>query len=229
MIKILLVEDEEHILENLRINLELDGYQVVTSSNGKDAYEIAKSGNFNLLILDIMLPELDGLNLFRKIKAVKPNLPAIFLTAKAGGKDRVEGLKSGAEDYISKPFELEEFLLRVKNVLKRYQTTNENQHIFKLEGFEINFNSFEITRPDGKVHLLTARENNLLRLLVSKKNTVVSRDEILENVWSADENPSSRTIDNIILSFRKIFNDDPKKPRFFHSVRGIGYKFTPGN
>jgi two-component system alkaline phosphatase synthesis response regulator PhoP len=223
--RILLVEDELNLASLIRLNLSIEGYAVEHTENGKKAVELFKQQTPDLVILDIMLPELNGLDACRQMKKIKPEIPVLFLSAKSAGNDRIEGLKSGADDYLTKPFNLEELLLRVQILLKRYPGS-EKEDTYSFGPFTINFSSFEILLRDGSKVLLPNREMHLLKLLTSRENQVVSRDEIMKNLWTPDENPSSRTIDNFILNFRKIFEEDTKNPRFFHSVRGIGYKFT---
>jgi two-component system alkaline phosphatase synthesis response regulator PhoP len=223
--RILLVEDELSLASLIKLNLSIEGYVVEHTENGKKAVELFRQQNPDLVILDIMLPELNGLDACRQLKKIKPEIPVLFLSAKSSGSDRIEGLKSGADDYLTKPFNLEELLLRVQILLKRYPGS-EKEDIYNFGPFSINFSSFEITLKDGSKTVLPNREMQLLKLLTSRENQVVSRDEIMKNIWAPDENPSSRTIDNFILSFRKIFEEDTRNPRFFHSIRGIGYKFT---
>jgi two-component system alkaline phosphatase synthesis response regulator PhoP len=223
--RILVVEDELNLASLIKLNLSIEGYVVEHTENGKKAVELFKQHNPDLVILDIMLPELNGLDACRQMKKIKPEIPVLFLSAKSTGSDRIEGLKSGADDYLTKPFNLEELLLRVQILLKRYPGS-EKDDTYSFGSFTINFSSFEILLKDGSKVILPNREMHLLKLLTSRENQVVSRDEIMKNLWTPDENPSSRTIDNFILNFRKIFEEDTKNPHYFHSVRGIGYKFT---
>jgi len=223
MRKILLAEDEEHIREAVKLNLELEGYQVSVSGNGKEAVQLAAKQNFDLIILDVMLPGTNGFEASKLIKQQNPQTPILFLTALSDSTNRIQGLKL-ADDYLPKPFNLEELILRVKNLLKRMPETQTDTFFF--DRFEINFRSFEIKENGRVIQTLSQRECQLLKILAERVNEVVSRDEILEKLWSQEENPSARTIDNYILNFRKIFEKNPKEPRFFHSIRGVGYKFT---
>jgi len=222
MRKILLAEDEEHIREAVKLNLELEGYQVSALSNGKEAVQLASKQDFDLIILDVMLPGANGFEASKLIKQQKPQTPILFLTALSDSNNRIQGLKL-ADDYLPKPFNLEELILRVKNLLKRVPEAQTD--IFQFDKFEINFLSFEIKENGKVIETLSQRECQLLKILTERVNEVVSRDEILEKLWSEEENPSARTIDNYILNFRKIFEKNPKEPRFFHSIRGVGYKF----
>lgn len=225
--RILLVEDEEHIAEGITINLEMEGYEVVLAKTGKQAIDFFKSQRFNILVLDIMLPELDGYQVCEQIRLVNNQIPILFLTAKGNISDKLQGLKKGADDYMTKPFNLEEFLLRVKNLVKRSYNTAQASPItlFKFGYNQVNFTTYEAIGVNGPFRL-SKRESLLLKLLIERKNEVVSREEILSNVWGYDVYPSTRTIDNFIVSFRKKFEKNPKKPHFFHSIRGVGYKFV---
>ncbi len=223
--KILLVEDEIALAELIKLNLTIEGYEVLHTENGKKAVELFKQKNPGLVILDVMLPELNGIEVCKQLKKLKPEVPVLFLSAKSSGNDRIEGLKSGADDYLTKPFNLEELLLRVQILNKRFPGT-EKEDVYTFNSFEINFSSFEVKTKSGQKIELSNREIHLLKLLISRENQVVSRNDIIMNLWTPDENPSARTIDNYILNFRKIFEEDSKQPRYFHSIRGVGYKFT---
>lgn len=229
MIRILLVEDEEHLQEAIKLNLELEGYKVVAVGNGIEAVKVFKQERFNLVVLDVMLPELDGFGVCEAIRLHNSTVPILFLSAKNASEDKILGLKRGADDYLTKPFNLEEFLLRVNALVKRGLSQDEKKEmndIFRFEGNEINFRTFEIIGKDQKPIRLTKKEIALLRLLIERRNEVVSRENILESVWGYDIYPSTRTVDNFILAFRKYFEPDPKEPQYFFSVRGVGYKFV---
>ncbi len=226
--RILLVEDEQSLSETIKLNLELEGYTVQTARDGKSALKTFKSERFNLVVLDVMLPEMDGFTVCEAIRLDNPDVPVLFLTAKSSGSDRITGLKIGGDDYLTKPFNLEELLLRVQNLLKRSLKNAGGPGIteYKVGDFNINFLQLEITRPGTEAIRLTKKEGQLLKLLIERRNEVVSREHILETVWGYDIYPSTRTIDNFIVSFRKYFEPDPANPRYFQSVRGIGYRFT---
>ncbi len=226
-LSILLVEDEKAIADILRLNLELEGYEVFFADSGNKAlYQFKKNYNkLHLVLLDIMLPEINGYDLLVEFRKIKKNIPIIFITARGQSVDKIKGLKIGADDYVTKPFDLEELLLRIKNILKRNETAELNQ--YRFSGGTINFITFEATTYSGNKVPLSKRELGLLQLLTQNENKVVSRDEIINHLWTAQENPSSRTIDNFILNFRKYFELNPKEPKHFHSIRGVGYKFTP--
>jgi len=223
---ILLVEDEEALAETLKLNLELENYHVLTAASGNVALKQFTDNNsiLNLVLLDVMLPEINGFELCDKFKTINPNVPVVFLTAKNLSTEKITGLKLGAEDYITKPFELEELLLRIQNVIKRNPILL--RKTFEFGKCKINFDTFEITDISGKSIELSKREIGLLKLLTENENKVISRDQIINQLWDVNENASSRTIDNFILGFRKHFEENPKEPKHFHSIRGVGYKFT---
>ncbi|AFC26272.1 response regulator transcription factor [Saprospira grandis] len=224
--RILLVEDEENIRETLSLNLELEGYEVLALADGKSVLPQFLGQHFDLILLDIMLPEMDGLDVCEQIRLHDSETPIIFLTAKDSSADKIQGLRKGADDYITKPFMLEELLLRIQILLKRSQNHRANT----LEEYHfgpnyVNFQEQNAKGQDGQDFKLTKKEGMLLKLLIERAGEAVSRQQILQAVWGYDVYPSTRTIDNFILSFRKYFEEDPKNPQFFLSVRGVGYKF----
>ncbi|MFZ6052687.1 response regulator transcription factor [Halocola ammonii] len=230
--RILVVEDESSIREMLQLNLDLEGYDVVLAKTGGEALERLRQQKFSAAILDVMLPEVDGFTICKTIRLEGNTTPVLFLTAKSSGPDRVEGLKIGGDDYLSKPFHLEELLLRVQKLVAR-SGESEGKKLSDLEEFSfgennyVNFKHYEIRDKEGREQEISKKEMMMLKLLIHEKNKVVSREEILETVWGYNVYPSTRTIDNFILAFRKYFEPDPKQPIHFHSVRGVGYKFTP--
>lgn len=225
--KILLVEDEENLLKTIRLNLELEGYVVTSAIDGGSAVRIFESGGFDLVILDVMLPVLDGFSVCEAIRKKDVEIPVLFLTAKATGEDKIRGLRLGGDDYITKPFILEEFLLRVQNLLRRSvkKETSSLAESFSFGKNKVNFATFEANGINGNV-TLSKREVELLKLLFEKKGEVVSRDEILEKLWNDDALPTARAIDNYILNYRKYFEANPREPKHFFSIRGVGYKFV---
>lgn len=228
--RILLAEDEESLRDMIALNLDLEGYQVVTAKDGKTALNRALNERFDLLILDVMLPEIDGFEICESVRLENQEVPIIFLTAKNASGDRVQGLKLGADDYLAKPFNLEELLLRVQSLIKRgidrkkASPEPEAQH-YSFGGNTVFFNQFRVSTHQGEHITLTKKEIQLLKLLIERKGEVVSRKLILEKVWGYDIFPSTRTIDNFILNFRKYFEPNPKEPRYFQSVRSVGYLF----
>ncbi len=227
--RILLVEDEESLIEMISFNLEMEGYDVTRAMDGKQALDIADKARFDLCVLDIMLPKVDGITVCKTLRVRNQRIPILFLSAKSTGNDRVEGLKAGGDDYLTKPFNLEELLLRVKNLLRLTTPVQEVQakmDSYEFGGNSVDFNNFEIENSDGEIKSLSKKETHLLKYLIENEGRVVSREEILDTVWGYDVYPTTRTIDNYILSFRKHFEPDSKNPIYFHSVRGVGYKFT---
>jgi len=223
--KILLVEDEVSLMEVLSMNLKFEGYNVTKSITGSDALDQINN-YFDLVILDIMLPDTNGFDICETIR-LKSNVPILFISAKSTSNDRIKGLKIGGDDYLIKPFHLEEFLLRVKNLITRRKNQKKERDIDLFtfgDSYSINFKTFEVQSNLG-LHTFSKREIDLLLLLTTKKNEVVSRELILNTIWPEHASPNSRTIDNYILNFRKHFEENPKRPKYFISFRGVGYKF----
>jgi len=225
---ILIVEDEEHLAEALAHNLQFEGYSTTVAYDGMEGLRATQSIQFDLVILDIMMPKLDGLEVCRRIRATGSRVPILFLTARSSDADRLLGLKVGADDYVAKPFLLEELILRIHGIFRRqdwYRSPIEQQEVFDFGDNQISFLTFEATAK-GRTISLTEKECMLMKLLIERKNQVVSREEILERVWGYRFSTSSRTIDNFIVRLRRYFEDDPKSPKFIHSIRGVGYRFT---
>ncbi len=225
---ILLVEDEVHMHHTIKLNFKLEGYQVSSAYDGVEALKFIESEYFDVIVLDVMMPELDGISVVEHIRLNNIETPVLILSAKNSSVDRILGLKKGADDYLTKPFNLEELLLRVEKLIeknKRLQSTSQ-----QLENYSFNHNSIDFKALTAKNFLnnhisLSKKEAMLLKLLIDKKGEVVNREKILQMVWGYNVYPTTRTIDNFILSFRKYFEQDPKNPKHFLSVRGIGYKF----
>lgn len=225
MQRICLVEDEASLAEMIRLNLELEGYEVVHCSSGSEAKtHFAEHLDYDLLILDVMLPGVNGVELCQIIRKTSA-VPVLFLSAKGTTADRIDGLKAGGNDYLPKPFDLEELLLRVANLLNMNKSELHDE--VQIGEFVVNFKTFVVSNAQsGESVNLSKKEVALIQLFLEKEGEVVSRSEILDRVWGKDQFPTTRTIDNFILNFRKIFEPNPKSPRHFHSVRGVGYKFT---
>jgi two-component system alkaline phosphatase synthesis response regulator PhoP len=225
---ILIVDDEEHLADALAHNLQFEGFSTTVAYDGEEGLKLARTIQFDLVILDIMMPKLDGLEVCRRLRATGSKVPILFLTAKSADADRLLGLKVGADDYVAKPFLLEELILRIHGIFRRqewYSTAPDEQEVFRFGSNEVNFQTFE-AKNDGRTVRLTEKECMLMKLLVERQNQVVSREEILERVWGYRFSTSSRTIDNFIVRLRRYFELDPKNPRYIHSVRGVGYRFT---
>lgn len=227
IMSILVVEDEENLASTLKLNLELEGYTCLLANKGVEALKLFNGNHtqLQLVLLDVMLPEINGFDLFERFQEINSQVPVIFLTAKNQSSDKITGLKLGAQDYITKPFDLEELLLRVKNTIQRNSKSNDVK-TFSFKNGTINFETFIITTYKKESLTLSKREIGLLKLLVTNATKVISRDEIIESLWTVNENPSARTIDNYILNFRKYFEPDSKQPQHFFSIRGVGYKFV---
>lgn len=226
---ILVVEDEESLREALKLNLEMENYEVTTADNGPAVLKHIRNEYFDLIILDIMLPEMDGITVCETIRMQHNDVPILFLSARNSSADRVEGLKKGGDDYLTKPFNLEELLLRVHNLILKNKKIRSPQSVidaYEFTGGKIDFSAHEAIDKRGNVQELSKKEAALLKLLIEHEGEVVSREHILQVVWGYNVYPTTRTIDNFILNFRKYFETDSRHPKHFHSVRGIGYKFT---
>lgn len=228
-ISILLVEDEINLHETLKLNLEMEGYEVSSASDGAEALKIFQQEYFDLIIMDVMLPVMDGIHVTETIRLQHNDVPILILSAKNTGADRVLGLRKGADDYLTKPFNLQELLLRVQKLIEKNKKLQERDLLGDYYSFgrnSIDFKAQEATTRDGRRVQLSKKESMLLKLLIENKNEVVTRERILQTVWGYNVYPTTRTIDNFILSFRKYFEEDSRHPVYFHSVRGVGYKYS---
>lgn len=226
---ILLAEDEENLHEALKLNLELEGYEVTSAFTGSITLQKVQQEYFDLLILDVMLPDIDGISITETIRVQNNDVPILILSAKNTGADRVLGLKKGADDYLTKPFNLEELLLRVQKLIRKNKKITEKDSVgdtYQFGSNTIDFRAQEAVNKNGERIQLSKKEAMLLKLLIENKNDVVPREKILQTVWGYNVYPTTRTIDNFILNFRKYFEQDSRNPRYFHSVRGVGYKYT---
>ena len=222
MHKILLVEDEHTLAHGIQLNLEMEGHQITHYASGENVVEAVQNHYFDLIILDIMLPEKNGFQITEEIRTFS-DVPIMFISAKNNSTDRIKGLKIGGNDYLAKPFDLEELLLRVNNLLSRnISVTPSEEDNMKINDHLINFKNFTASTNLGEKRL-SKKEVDVLKLLLERKGEAVSREEILEKVWSDDTEASSRTIDNFIVNFRKYFEENPKNPQYFLSIRGVGY------
>lgn len=225
--RILLAEDDPALRKAVKLNFVKEGWFVVEAENGEEALSLARQHRLDAAVFDVMMPKLDGVSVCKSLRSEGNDLPILFLTAKNDGDDRVEGLKAGGDDYLGKPFHLEELLLRVRRLM-RLRTTEPVKVISEYafsNGCQIDFEAFTIQTISGEERKISKRESMLLRLLISKAGQVVSREEILEVVWGYHAFPNTRTIDNHIVAFRKYFELDPKQPLHFISIRGVGYRF----
>ena len=226
---VLLVEDEENLHDALKLNFELEGYSVTSVMDGAAALKAVENEYFDLIIMDVMLPELDGVSVTETIRISNNDVPILMLSAKNSSADRVLGLKKGADDYLTKPFNLEELLLRVHKLINKNKKLQDKTTLgdsYSFGGGAIDFKAQEATDNKGQKIQLSKKETMLLKLLIENKNEVVPREKILQSVWGYNVYPTTRTIDNFILNFRKYFEEDSRNPRYFHSVRGVGYKYA---
>lgn len=226
---ILLVEDEQNLHEALKLNLEMEGYEVTSAFDGDEAIKKIESAYFDLIIMDIMLPNLDGISITENVRVHNNEVPILMLSAKNAPADKVLGLKKGADDYVTKPFNLEELLIRVSKLIeknKRIQVKESIGDHYQFGNNQLDFKALEAITYNGISIPLSKKEALLLKLLIENKGEVVTREKILQVVWGYNVYPTTRTIDNFILNFRKYFEEDSRNPRYFHSVRGMGYKYT---
>jgi two-component system alkaline phosphatase synthesis response regulator PhoP len=228
-ISILLVEDEENLHEALKLNLELEGYSITSAYDGVAALKAVSAEYFDLIILDVMLPEMDGISVAETVRISNNEVPILILSARSSSADRVLGLKKGADDYLTKPFDLEELLLRVHKLIDKNKKLLDKSSLGNSYSFGdniIDFKAQEASTKSGQKIQLSKKETMLLKLLIENKNEVVPREKILQAVWGYNVYPTTRTIDNFILNFRKYFEEDSRNPKYFHSVRGVGYKYS---
>jgi two-component system, OmpR family, alkaline phosphatase synthesis response regulator PhoP len=227
--RVLIVEDEKHLAEALAHNLKFEGYDTSVVGDGEAALERLANDEFELIVLDVMLPGISGFDVCERLREAGNRMPILFLTARNTDADRISGLRRGGDDYMTKPFLLEELVLRIHGILRRqewYQTPIAERGVFRFGNNEVNFRTFKARGPRGEVEL-TEKECMLMKLLVERQGQVVSRELILERVWGYKYGSSSRTIDNFIVRLRRYFEADPRRPHYIHSVRGVGYRFTP--
>lgn len=224
--RILVVDDEEHIVELIKFNLEKNGYKVLVAYDGEEALKKAEKEIPNLIVLDLMLPVIDGIDVCKKLKMSEKTLdiPIIMLTAKGEETDKILGLEMGADDYITKPFSVRELVARIKAVLRRSKdSSNKKQEVIKIDDIEINIEKHEVIRDDEKLEL-TLKEFELLRILSENRGKVLSRNFLLDEVWGYDYYGETRTVDVHIRHLRRKLKDDNKNTKYIETVRGIGYK-----
>jgi DNA-binding response OmpR family regulator len=230
--RLLLVEDEDLIGTMVRMNLESEGYDVVWVKGGDEALRAADRGRFDLILLDIGLAGTagssvnDGFEVLRSLRARGVGTPVLMLTARAEVNSKVEALKMGADDYLTKPFDIAELLARVRALVRRSQAERELPagSVVRFGRYEMNLETREAVTNQGKI-VLTEKETGLMRLLVSASGQPVSRADVLDHVWGMDVSPSDRTVDNVVVRLRRLFEPDPSRPRHIMTVRGVGYRF----
>jgi DNA-binding response OmpR family regulator len=231
--KILIVEDEQHIADGLRFNLEADGYEAEIAHDGETALDMLNASKFDAIVLDVMLPGIDGFTVAKTLREQKNFTPILMLTARSRPEDVLKGFEAGTDDYLPKPFDLDIFVARLKGLLRRQEwskagsesETPERASTFELNGKTIDFDNLELISGDGVIQL-TLMEMKLLRFLIENEGKTVSRKTILEDVWNLQEDTDTRAIDNFIVRLRKYLEDEPNNPKYVRTVRGVGYKFV---
>ncbi len=224
---ILLVEDEEHIAQGLVFNLEREDYRVTHVETGTEAMRVFDHEHFDLVVLDLMLPDSHGIDLCQRMRETSPQLPILILTALGEEQNRVKGLQAGADDYLSKPFNLEEFLLRVSGMLKRsswYQPDFDRDKRYRFGSNSVDLKNLQADTASGLIHL-TELEGRMLETFFARAGETLTRAELLKSVWGMAEDTETRTLDNFVVRLRKYFEQDPTKPQHFLTVRGRGYRF----
>ncbi|HUR96993.1 MAG TPA: response regulator transcription factor [Pyrinomonadaceae bacterium] len=230
--KILIVEDEQHIADGLRFNLEAEGYDAQVVGDGEAALEVLAATSFDAIVLDVMLPGVDGFAVARTVRDRRDYTPILMLTARGRPEDVLRGFEAGTDDYLPKPFDLNIFIARLNGLLRRQQWTRERAEpevggTFEINGKKIDFDNLELISDEG-VTRLTLMEMKLLRFLIENEGQTVSRKTILEDVWNLQEDTDTRAIDNFIVRLRKYLEDEPNNPKIVRTVRGVGYKFVAG-
>ena len=225
MTKILIVEDEPNMVAGLRDNFEYEGYQVITAADGVEGLQRALADSPDLVVLDVMMPRMSGLDVCKQLKAKRPSVPVIMLTARGQEVDKVVGLELGADDYVTKPFSIRELLARVKAVLRRARTVPREQERYSFSDVEVDLRAYRTVRR-GKEVELSAKEFELLKYFLCHTGETLSRDRLLEDVWGYEHYPTTRTVDAHIVRLRQKLEPNPEEPRFILTVHGVGYKFV---
>ncbi|HKD82970.1 MAG TPA: response regulator transcription factor [Candidatus Angelobacter sp.] len=225
MTRILIVEDEPNMVAGLRDNFEFEGYDVVTAYDGEEGLKRALSDSPDLLVLDVMMPKMSGLEVCKQLKAKRPSIPIIMLTARGQEVDKVVGLELGADDYVTKPFSIRELLARVKAVLRRGHALPKDQDRYLFGDAEVDLHTRRVTRQ-GKELEFSSTEFELLKYFVNHPGEVLSRDRLLEEVWGYDSSPTTRTVDAHLVRLRQKLEPNPEQPRYFLTVHGTGYRFV---
>ncbi len=232
MSRILLVEDEDHLAQGLAFNLRNSGYDVEVAATGEDALAAVERQSFDLILLDVMLPGISGIQVAERLRLTGHTVPIVMISAKNRTSDTIAGLEAGADDYITKPFDLDEVLARVRGTLRRQvwgRTFPAAQvpETLVFGKWHIDFQRFTATRPDGEELRLSPKELGILRLFASRPGEVISREDFLEEVWGMPGSLETRTVDNFIRKLRQALEEHPSRPRYITSIRGAGYRFVP--
>lgn len=223
--KILIVEDEPNMVAGLRDNFEYEGYQVTTAGDGVEGLQRALDESPDLIVLDVMMPKMSGLDVCKQLKAKRPSLPIIMLTARGQEVDKVVGLELGADDYVTKPFSIRELIARVKAVLRRTHTVPKHKECYSFGDAVVNLRTHEVTRGSKAIEF-SAKEFELLKYFLCHPGETLSRDRLLDEVWGYDSYPTTRTVDAHIVRLRQKLEPNPEHPRSFLTVHGVGYKFV---
>ena len=225
MTKILIVEDEPNMVAGLRDNFEFEGYEVLSAYDGSEGLEKALASSPDLVLLDVMMPKMSGLDVCKQLKAKRPSIPIIMLTARGQEIDKVVGLELGADDYVTKPFSIRELVARVKAVLRRSHTLPKEHDRYSFSDVEVDLRTCCITRS-GKQIEFSAMEFELLKYFICNAGEVLSRERLLEEVWGYDRFPTTRTVDAHLVRLRQKLEPSPEQPRYFLTVHGMGYRFV---
>lgn len=227
--KVLIVEDDANLSSGLVEAMDGEGYLAHSVADGADGLDRILTGGYDLVVLDVMLPSMDGIDVCRQARAAGNSTPILFLTVRGSSADRIEGMAAGGDDYLTKPFHLDELLLRVRSILKRwdwYKSSVRDAETLAFGDNQVNFSTFSATAWDGRAFSLPEKEAMLLKVLNDANGNVVAREDLIERVWGYEAFPSTRMIDQLIIRLRKKFEPDPEHPVHFHGVRGVGYRFT---
>ena len=225
MSRIIVIEDDRAILRGLKDNLEYESYEVLTATDGEQGYRLIREHNPDLIVLDLMIPKMDGYELCRKVRSEGMTTPILMLTARSEEMDRVHGLDIGADDYVTKPFSVPELLARIRAILRRAQSPTALPENLRFDDVFVDFTCFD-ARKAKQALKLSRKEFGVLRLLAARAGQVVTRNEMLDEVWGHESYPTTRTVDNHIASLRSKLEDDPSKPRHLITIHGVGYKLV---
>jgi DNA-binding response OmpR family regulator len=228
MKKILVIEDDISILRGLKDNLEFEGFGVLTETNGEKGLKLALKKKTDLILLDIMLPGMNGYEICRKLKKEKPDLPIIMITARGSEMDKVSGLDTGADDYVTKPFSITELMARIRAVIRRTAVVYDIPDEYYFGNVKLDFKKYKAFRDNKEIHL-SSKEFAIMEYFIRHEGEAVHRHDLLNEVWGYEALPTTRTIDNFILDLRKKLEEDPSKPKYIESVRDIGYRFNSLN
>ena len=225
--RIMVVEDDEHLADGIRLNLELEGYEPVMAASAEEGLHFWKRGRINLILLDVMLPGMDGFEFCRRIRDTGDHVPVLFLTARGRDEDRIRGLETGGDDYITKPFNLQELLARIKGIFRRQEWVRDSSvsKLLVIGDCRVDLAAMTASSPRGTT-ALKEKETLILRVLAEKRGEPVKRRTILDRVWGYDAYPTTRTVDNFILNLRKVVEKDPTEPQHILTVHGVGYKLV---